>query len=712
MSDNGGVARARARGDRDVPVRLRGRWIVGGNLIVAAVYFVLAQLALLLVRETGLASPVWPAAGVAVGAVFLRGPWLLPGVFIGSFAANYAALLRDNGAGGTEILVSAGIGIAASSAALLGGTLARRAVGARPPLTQGREVLTFLFIAGPVAAAVSALIGTVTQVLGGVVSSTQTLLVWLTWWVGDSIGIIVVLPIVLMFAPEQARDWLGRRWKVAIPSLLMLAGVVLAVLQNAALVVDQREMILRQEGQDAASALQSELNLHQELLDSIVSLRKASDDVTAREFQEFTASFLARHPDLQAVSWNPLVSNAERSAFEAAQRAQPGMADFEITERNPDGELVPAGTRPEYVTVAYIEPIEANRKALGYDVSSNEVRAEAIARARSTGTQQITAPIELVQETGTQWGALMFAPASGSPGELDGFAVGVYRIGDLLSSTMDRHHWRDLDFALYDRTPGSEPQLIATRSTDGMTAPPAGVDIAEQEIQVGGRTWILQTWPTKATLAAQQPATASLVLIGGFLVMFLLEAFLLLLTGMEHRARKEADSSSYDAVHDELTGLLNRRGFFQNLEAVRSRVMRDGSSSVLMYLDLDGFKAVNDKSGHDAGDALLRAISRTIQRSVRERDTVARLGGDEFAIVANNVDLERGEVIAESIQSAVAGQVFEWGAARHSVGVSIGLAAIEGPDAPDVDALVRAADAACYQAKHAGRGTIRTATSE
>ncbi len=146
-----------------------------------------------------------------------------------------------------------------------------------------------------------------------------------------------------------------------------------------------------------------------------------------------------------------MVTEAELPAFEASQRAQPGIGNFIVTERDAKGNPRPVSPRPEYVVVAYIEPIANNRNALGFDAYSNPARTVAIQTARDTGRPTATAPIDLVQESGAQEGMLALFPVyrSGSdPGnesarraELRGFAVGVYRLGDLLAETF---HGKDL----------------------------------------------------------------------------------------------------------------------------------------------------------------------------------------------------------------------------------------------------------------------------
>jgi diguanylate cyclase (GGDEF)-like protein/PAS domain S-box-containing protein len=162
---------------------------------------------------------------------------------------------------------------------------------------------------------------------------------------------------------------------------------------------------------------------------------------------------------------------------------------------------------------------------------------------------------------------------------------------------------------------------------------------------------------------------------------------------------------TFEAAHDPLTGLQNRRAFLERLdEAVRGTRERDEHHAVA-YLDLDRFKLINDKFGHAIGDLLLTAVSRVMGRSVRGGDVLARIGGDEFACLLTNCRLDDARRVAEKIRAAVEAFRMEHEGESLQIGVSIGLATLEASIARPQDALA-AADAACYQAKAAGRNGV------
>lgn len=163
---------------------------------------------------------------------------------------------------------------------------------------------------------------------------------------------------------------------------------------------------------------------------------------------------------------------------------------------------------------------------------------------------------------------------------------------------------------------------------------------------------------------------------------------------------------SYQASHDTLTGLINRREFENLLIASLEKTRRDAEiSHALLYLDLDQFKVVNDTFGHTAGDALLRQLTESIQSNIRSTDLLARLGGDEFGILLENCDERRAIEVAEDIRGAVEGYRFEWQGSFTTVRCSIGVVIATSENA-DVASLMSSADVACYSAKDMGRNQV------
>jgi diguanylate cyclase (GGDEF)-like protein/PAS domain S-box-containing protein len=171
------------------------------------------------------------------------------------------------------------------------------------------------------------------------------------------------------------------------------------------------------------------------------------------------------------------------------------------------------------------------------------------------------------------------------------------------------------------------------------------------------------------------------------------------------KERRLKRALSYQASHDTLTGLINRREFDTRLQAAVTSAQRGEAEYALLYVDLDQFKVVNDTCGHQAGDRLMRDITGLLQTRVRAGDTIARLGGDEFGILLDRCSLAQATRIADSVRQGIHSYRFVFGSETLSVGASIGVVEIK-RTTESVASALSAADIACYAAKDAGRNRI------
>ncbi len=169
--------------------------------------------------------------------------------------------------------------------------------------------------------------------------------------------------------------------------------------------------------------------------------------------------------------------------------------------------------------------------------------------------------------------------------------------------------------------------------------------------------------------------------------------------------RRLSQQVAHDAMHDSLTGLVNRREFEKRLERALFNTKQQNVTHVLCYLDLDQFKIVNDTAGHEAGDMFLKEIPRLVVGLFRQRDTFARLGGDEFGLLLENCQLDKALVICNELKTKIRSFPFVWAGHGFQIGASIGVVPVT-PDKESVSQLLSQADIACYSAKDLGRDRI------
>ncbi|WP_455376757.1 EAL domain-containing protein [Kaarinaea lacus] len=171
------------------------------------------------------------------------------------------------------------------------------------------------------------------------------------------------------------------------------------------------------------------------------------------------------------------------------------------------------------------------------------------------------------------------------------------------------------------------------------------------------------------------------------------------------KLRTLTNQLSFQATHDALTGLINRREFEVRINQAIKSAKHENKNHAMLYIDLDQFKIVNDTCGHHAGDELLKQLTSRLQGLLRESDTLARLGGDEFGVLLVGCPIQRASEVAEKIRADVEHYKFAWEDRIFRVGTSIGLVPINS-NTIDLTELLSAADSACYVAKEGGRNQV------
>ncbi|HKY90839.1 MAG TPA: MASE1 domain-containing protein, partial [Nevskiaceae bacterium] len=312
------------------PVR-RLHWFVAIALTALA-YYVSGRLGLLLAIPPGYATAVWPPSGIALAALLVAGRRCWPGVWLGSLLINLPTGFAAGDFSLVERLaVPAVIATGATLQALAGEWLIERFVGYRDLLEQETEVIPILVLGGPVACLVNAFVGVGTLHLAGKIAAEGLLVNWGTWWVGDSIGVLIFTPLVLMWAK---RPWVSgpvsRIW-VSVPLVTLFTMVVLIFFT-----VSHRESARLHAQFDAWNAeLEYELVERLEaIVDGLSALRglfAGVRPITREEFDRVASALIERNPVLRGLSWNPALDPADARAFEAAGRADYGP-DFALQE--------------------------------------------------------------------------------------------------------------------------------------------------------------------------------------------------------------------------------------------------------------------------------------------------------------------------------------------------------------------------------------------
>jgi len=534
--------------------RLQGtvRRSVVAVLTLAAAYVVAGWLGLWLAIPPGYATALWPASGLALAGVLIGGPRVWPGIWLGSFVVNLGTAFDATQAAAllTSVAIPTGIGVGATVQALVGASLVRRLVGFPSALTGGHEIATFLLLGGPVSCLVSATVGVTTLAVSGQIPWTLFAITWGTWWVGDAVGVLIATPLVLSWLAEPRAIWRRRRLSVALPLVGALALAIGVFVYTSAQERERLKLLFERQAETLAQSLQNSLDDYLDVLFAIESFHASSGQWDRQAFHTFVQREFARHPGLQAVSWDLRLPDARREAYEQAVRGE-GFPDFQITEQTAQGEMARAARRPEYVAVTYIVPYTGNERALGFDVLSTPDRHEALQRARDTGQPAATGRLTLVQEPGRQFGLLVFVPVydRGLPyatveerrQSLQGYVTGVFRIGAMVQASLQGLEREGIVLRIEDERAPADQRLLYDSRARASQGPGLELDEAfgkhptgmhwQTTAELAGRPWRLRFAPTLDYLVARQSLQPWAVLGGGLAFTSLLGAFLLIVTG-------------------------------------------------------------------------------------------------------------------------------------------------------------------------------------
>ena len=511
------------------------------NALLACVYALTGKLALLLAIPPGYATAVFPPAGIALAAVFVFGWRILPGVLIGSFLLNFwsewehASFIAAN----THWLTPLEIGTGAALQAYVGAYALRHFTDQRNNFDQLQPILLLFFVVVPLSCLVNALLGNWVLVQNGLAPAGQLALSTFTWWAGDTIGALLFAPITLAFIAEPRAAWRARRTIISLPLLLTMIAIV--ALFNRANEWEAQQ--LRYETQRAvdtvANRLSDQMSSAVDILLSLERLFAASQSVDRSTFQIFVARAIAEHPELRAIEWIPRVSHGDRVAFETKMQTE-GFPQFAIVERDVAGQMVSAAARNEYFPVTYLEPMDGNALALGYDVGSEAVRRSAIDIARQSGMPAATEQIQLAQEPSNHSGLLVFVPVFHStntnlaPAALAGFATGVFALDELVARALTTINRADFSLRIYPPTQQDQPWVAD--SQDAQNDPRILHDYAQYaNVSLANKPLTVEISPSGHFVSQHDAAQAWYVLFGGAIFSTLLGAFLLVISSQTSR---------------------------------------------------------------------------------------------------------------------------------------------------------------------------------
>jgi signal transduction histidine kinase len=394
----------------------------------------------------------------------------------------------------------------------------------------------------------------------------------------------------------------NRRSRFAPVWLTLGIGASLTAIVSTSLWYRQRENQkdnLYQQLDSLQTTLQQSIHTNLESLQTIAALHAASEDISRQEFAAFVQGFFDRHPSILGFNWSRQVLDTERQTFEQAIQAE-GLTNFQITQRNAEGESIRAETRSEYFPITYVEPQQAQQKALGFDLGSEPTRRSAIEQARDSGTMSTTGRITIV--TTGQTGFLTLHPiyqrnmpvttVEQRRAHFLGVATGVFQIADIIKPALAGLKLEHLEIYIYDRPTQAENDFLAFYDEDSqqiVTDPQQepGVDIQNRAfcrsatacsrvLMVGDREWTLLVLPNSRYIGLHTYGAAIATLLAGWLLTILLATYIY--SAIRHTARVEQLVQERTMQADQLREML------QELQTTQSQLIQTEKMSSLGQL--------------------------------------------------------------------------------------------------------------------------------
>ena len=506
-------------------------------LILVPSYFLLGAVGLTLAIPPGYASPVFPAAGLALGCTLWFGRRALPGIWLGSAVLNLSQTVLSGALAPVTPVLVAGVATGATLQAWIGSIMVARQGPAWRDLEREQDVFGFLFRGGSLSCLVSATLGSSVLYGAGVISRAGMADTWWNWYVGDTLGVLVFAPLSLCLLNRDDPLWRERRRRIIMPLLATLILTLLAFHGVSRWEQDQITGRVRTDGAAIAKRIADRLITHREVLASLHHFISATPEFTFRQFEQFTRITLKDNPDIFALSYNDLVTLSERPPFERAMSRLSPLGPYRITERDGRKRLVPAAVRPEYVAVRYIVPLANNQPAVGFDINSEPLRRNAIERARTSGGMAVTAPLTLVQEQKERVGVLELMPVhgdgtSGGSARLLGFAVAVVKVDELIDIATRGMVPAGVRFEVRDpREPRGQNLFYRFAPPEAAGGPSSRTITWRTGLRMGDRDWELSLVASEWYLQQHRSWVPWGVAIAGLSFAALLQTLMLGMTG-------------------------------------------------------------------------------------------------------------------------------------------------------------------------------------
>lgn len=470
-------------------------------------------------------------------------------------------------------------------------------------------------------------------------------------------------------------------------------------------------------------------SISQTLVQSIDELRAASailifvPDVSEQQFKNYAKKQIRHQSKDFILEWQPIVLDKDREIFERKAREQ-GMENFRLWEPDKNGNAIPAIKKEEYVPVYYMLSHHADINTLGIDLAWSPERMLSKYSARDNGVAKASELFKVVTNKKKDYAPIGFAitfpvykggliPESfeGRQNNILGYLAGVYSIPSLFQDLLKNISKEKLAFSIHSK---NHKELVFYQNNWKNTS-----YTTSTTIDVYGTQWKISLEASESYLQANQPNIPFYLLAIQFVLGITIIVILNILYKKNNdletvnkklekflvKVKKSEEHHIELSKIDPLTGLFNRRAFFETFEKMIIETQLSNDTLICALIDIDKFKEFNDTLGHDIGDEILKKFSEICQSTLRDNDVIARYGGDEFIILYKHTEFDEAIEVSNRLRKKVEDMKIDTpNKIDIKITISTGLALYREKDL--VSDVIKRADESLYRAKKNGRNRV------
>ncbi|MCB9060828.1 MAG: response regulator [Halobacteriovoraceae bacterium] len=512
--------------------------IVARIFILATLYYFSSKLAFLLAIPPGYASAIWPATGIATAFAYLYGPGVALGSLIGSFLINIDITLNYNnllevGPLSAPLFISFG----AYTHAVFSAFLIKQFCKFPSFIEEPFKIMKFLIITGPISCLVSATIGVSTLYFFNVIPIESFATNWLTWWIGDSIGGVLITPLAILIIKRPTRIR-----TIIIPIVIVLTTVITTFFIISQKEEEKIEKEFNKESRYFAKQIEKSFENYIEIISNIQRLFESSQKVTLQEYKSFTKNLINREIGVLQLAWVPIVKKEEINDFKKDLQKNDGFK-INFYEKNELGNYVPISKRDLYFPLTYVTSLESENYQLGYDLGSTPLFLKKM--TDSINKNKTVLISNFLQKNSNEIIFELFVPIKHMNGNTIGLVKGVFDFSKLLIVLKEDMQKSGIELNLYKSFSDYKEQVQIYSSYDKEN-PKLPIYTKYMDLKLVDTNLRSLFFIDQSYLKVHKSWYTWTILAAGLFFVILFEIILLIILGQERQINRLVDQKTFE----------------------------------------------------------------------------------------------------------------------------------------------------------------------